>query len=35
MGAELRIVASFPDGDVLINLFEELDDAEEEERIVS
>jgi transcriptional regulator with XRE-family HTH domain len=29
MGGELRIVAAFPDGEVLINLFEELDDEEQ------
>lgn len=29
MGGELRIVASFPDGEVLINQFEDIDDEPE------
>lgn len=31
MGGELRIIASFADGDVLINQFEEIEDGEPEQ----
>ena len=34
MGGQLRIVATFPDGEVLISQFEDIDD-EEEQRVVS
>lgn len=34
MGGQLRIDAAFPDGEVLIDQFEDIDD-EEEQRVVS
>ncbi len=33
MGGELRIIAAFPDGDFLINLFEDLEDEHEEQTV--
>ena len=33
MGGELRIVARFPDGEFLINLFEDIEDQPEEQKV--